>query len=416
MNSPLAEELRPNSLDGFFGQTEILGEKDLLPSLLKRKKPLSILLFGPPGCGKTTLAKIYIKAFEAKTFFFHPATHGVSDLKKWIGEIESSPLFYGTCILFIDEIHRLNKGQQDALLPFIEKGTFTLIAATTENPSFSLNNALLSRLRVIPLKSLDKTALDCILTRALEKKPNLSLSDEGKSYLIEQSGGDARHLLNCVENLFVYHTEGSLTVEEISSLSFLKRPLYDKDGEEHYNLVSALHKSIRGSDPDAALYWITRMLAGGEDPGYIARRLTRIAIEDIGLADPQAMNITLNAWQVFERLGSPEGDLALAEAAIFLALSPKSVACYKAFKKAHETVKNTSHLPPPKTILNAHTSFMQSMGYGKGYLYDPDTPGGFSGQNYFPDDLEQETFYEPTEVGFERDLKKRNDFFKKKRS
>lgn len=295
----------------------------------------------------------------------------------------------------------------------MEDGTFSLVGATTENPSFALTNALLSRLRVIPLKPLEETALAKILDKALEKTKIPSLSEESKEWLIKESKGDARHLLNCVENLL--SSEEQLDLARIASLSTSKSPLYNKSGDEHFHYISALHKSIRGSDPDAALYWFCRMLQAGEDPGYIARRLVRMAIEDIGLADPGAQTTALNGWQTYERLGSPEGDLALAEVVIFLALSPKSNTAYKAFSKAKEIAATTSEMPPPLSIVNAPTSFMKSMGYGKGYIYDPDTKDGFSGQNYFPDEMNRPSFYEPKEIGFERELKKRNDFFMQKR-
>ncbi len=417
MKCPLSEQLRPTILDDFFGQTHIL-QKDknsLFSSILAGKKPLSLLFWGPPGCGKTTLAKIYMKSFLAETFFFHPASHGIADIKKWVHKIQEAPLFHRTNILFIDEIHRLNKAQQDTLLPFLEDGTFILVGATTENPSFSLANALLSRLRVIPLKPLEESALYQILEKAISQKEIPPISSEGKKYLVEQSQGDARHLLNCLENLLSVKSNEPLSLEELSSLSSIKPGLYDKSGEEHFNLISALHKSIRGSDPDAALYWISRMLAGGEDPNYIARRLVRVAIEDIGLAAPSAQTVALNAWQTYERLGSPEADLALAEAAIFLALCPKSNACYTAFSAAKEVVSKSSHLPPPKTILNAPTKFMEKEGYGKGYIYDPDAPGGFSGQNYFPDGMQRPSLYNPQDIGDEREMKKRKEFFTRKR-
>lgn len=409
MKKPLSEQLRPSKLDEFFGQLQALEKNALFPSLLESKTPLSILFWGPPGCGKTTLAKIYSKSFGANTFFFHPASHGISDLKKWVEEIHASPLFFPINILFVDEIHRLNKAQQDALLPFMEDGTFSVVGATTENPSFALTNALLSRLRVIPLKPLETEALEKILIRALEKTKILHLSEENKKWLIEESKGDARHLLNCVENIL------SSRSSDPSNLIVKKPALYNKTGEEHYNYISSLHKSIRGSDPDAALYWFCRMLEGGEDLNYIARRLLRTAIEDIGLADPNAQTIALNAWQTYERLGSPEGDLALAEVVIYLALSPKSNAAYTAFSNAKKTTSKTNTLPPPLCIVNAPTKFMKSMGYGKDYIYDPDTKDGFSGQNYFPDDMERSCFYEPKEIGLERELKRRKDFFTQKR-
>lgn len=413
MKQPLSEKLRPVRLEDFFGQTHILEKTALLPSLLRGKKPLSILLWGPPGCGKTTLARIYIRSFVAETFYFHPASHGLADLKKWVQNIQNNPILQHTNILFVDEIHRLNKAQQDALLPYMEDGTFSLVGATTENPSFSLTNALLSRLRVIPLTSLEEVDLAKILDKALEKTKLESLSEESKQWLIQEAKGDARHLINCIENLL--SSEAPPTFSQIASLTPAKQHLYDRSGDAHFNYISALHKSIRGSDPDAALYWLCRMLQGGEDPNYIARRLVRIAIEDIGLADPQAQTIALNGWQTHERLGSPEGDLALAEVAIFLALSPKSNTAYKAFIQAKQLAADTSTSPPPDSIINASTPFMKSMGYGKDYIYDPDTQDGFSGQNYFPKTMKRPSFYEPKEIGFERELKKRKDFFAQKR-
>lgn len=414
IKKPLSEELRPSHLSHFFGQQHLLQQEGLISSTLESKTPLSILLWGPPGCGKTSLAHIYIQSFQAQTFYLHPASQGIPDLKKWIQEIESMPLLYTKNILFVDEIHRLNKTQQDALLPFLEKGTFSLVGATTENPSFHLTGALLSRIRVLALKPLDKCALANILDKALIYT-KLSLSEDVKAYLLEESKGDARHLLNTVETLRFSCKDKTYTLEEIASMIYAKPPLYDASGDEHYNLISALHKSVRGSDPDAALYWITRMLKGGEDPSFIARRLVRMAVEDIGLADPQAQQVALNAWQIYERLGSPEGDLALAQAAVFLALSPKSNSVYQAYQKAEELCAKTAHLPPPAHLLNAPTALMKQMGYGKNYLYDPDLPEGFSGQRYFPDAMERADFYQPKERGFERELKKRKEYFEKLR-
>ncbi|MES2199318.1 MAG: replication-associated recombination protein A [Chlamydiota bacterium] len=413
MRQPLSEKLRPSRLEDFFGQGHVLEKTALLPSLLRGEKPLSILLWGPPGCGKTTLAKIYIRSFVAQTFFFHPASHGLADLKKWVQDIQNNPLFQHTNILFVDEIHRLNKAQQDALLPFMEDGTFSLVGATTENPSFALTNALLSRLRVVPLKPLEEIDLAKILDRALEKTKLATLTEDSKKWLIQESKGDARHLINSIENLL--STENPLDFSQVASLTTTKQYLYDRSGDEHFQYISALHKSIRGSDPDAGLYWLCRMLQAGEDPNYIARRLVRIAIEDIGLADQEAHTVALNGWQTYERLGSPEGDLALAEVVIFLALSPKSNRAYKAFNQAKQLAAHSSTFSPPASIINAPTPFMKSAGYGKDYIYDPDTQDGFSGQNYFPKEMERPSFYEPKEIGFERELKKRNDFFTEKR-
>lgn len=407
-STPLSERLRPASLDEIAGQDHILGDEGFLTKIVKGGRPLSLLLWGPPGCGKTTLARLYAKSFDARFIATSAIFSGVAELKKWIQEIDAEPLLNRTTLLFVDEIHRFNKAQQDIFLPSIERGSLILIGATTENPSFSLNNALLSRLRVLSLQALSEESLEKILQRYEKKIAPLPLSPNGRQRLLDYAQGDARHLLNMVENL-----EQSAPIDEKQLEKLLQRrpALYDKHDEGHYNLISALHKSVRGSDPDAALYWLARMFEGGEDPAFLARRIVRMASEDIGLADPQALDMALNAWNCFERLGSPEGELALAQAVVYLALAPKSNALYTAFGKAKEMAKKTSHLSPPSTILNAPTQLMKEMGYGKGYMYDHDTPLAFSGQNYFPNEMEREQFYQPKERGFEREMLKRVEFF-----
>ncbi|MES2344978.1 MAG: replication-associated recombination protein A [Chlamydiota bacterium] len=408
---PLAEKIRPKTLAEVAGQEHLIGPNAPLTRIVSSGRPHSILLFGPPGCGKTTLARLYASHFNARFVPFSAVFNGVADFKKIIKEKEERPLFDQQLILFVDEIHRFNKAQQDAFLPFIEDGTMILVGATTENPSFSLNNALLSRLRVFTVNALEETALEHILTRYETLIKKLPLTEKARLALIGSSQGDARHLLNMVESLQDLSSDALIDAPELLQLIQKKRPLYDKAGEGHYNLISALHKAVRGSDPDAALYWLARMLQGGEDPQFVARRIVRMASEDIGLADPEALTVTVNAWKSFDQLGSPEGDLALAEAVVYLALAPKSNALYTAFKRAQAAALETSHLNPPKIILNAPTNLMKQMGYGKDYIYDPDTTDGFSGQNYFPDEMERIHFYRPVERGFEREMKKRLIFF-----
>jgi len=413
LNIPLAEKLRPQSLDEMVGQQHLISTQGWISRTIAHKKPLSILLWGPPGCGKTTLARLYSNAFEAKFITFSAAFHGIAELKKTILDIKKNPLFQCSLIIFIDEIHRFNKMQQDAFLPFVEDGTITLVGATTENPSFSLNNALLSRMHTLILNPLTNEDLEALLQRYQGPLP---LTSNAKKLLIEMAQGDARYLFNMLENLSQAPLESLIDVDELG-IWVQKRPaLYDKADEGHYNLISALHKSIRGSDPDASLYWFARMLEGGESPQFIARRLIRAASEDIGLADPDALNMTLNAWYAYEKLGSPEGELALAQAVLYLALAPKSNACYTAYGKALTLAKKTSHYNPPKTILNAPTKLMKGLGYGKGYRYDHDEENGFSGQNYFPDGMERPSFYSPIERGFEREMNKRLKYFEKIRT
>ncbi len=416
MSIPLAEKLRPTSLEEIVGQEHILGERGFLSNLVKGGRPLSILFWGPPGCGKTTLARLYAKAFDARLISLSAIFSGTQDLKRIIQEVEEQPLLSQRVILFVDEIHRFNKAQQDIFLPFLEKGTLVLIGATTENPSFALNDALLSRMRVLPLTTLKPEELGKIVDRFEATVEPLKMTPAAKHLLLEFAQGDARHLLNMIENIVCGGPrEKVIDEKELESLVQKRSALYDRHAEGHFNLISALHKSVRGSDPDAALYWLARMLEGGEDPQFLARRMVRMASEDIGLADPQALTIVLDAWRAFDQLGHPEGELALAQAIVYLALCPKSNSIYTAYKNARDLAKKTTHLPPPKTILNAATSLMKQMGYGKGYQYDHDTPLSFSGQNYFPDDCAREEFYQPREYGFEREMVKRLAYFKKLR-
>ena len=409
--TPLAEQLRPQSFDEVVGQESLVGKKGLLSKIIEKGKPLSILLWGPPGCGKTTIARLYAKAFDRPFIPFTGVMNGIAEVKKAIQEAKARPLIKGNPILFIDEIHRFNKAQQDVFLPSIEDGTIVLIGATTENPSFTINNALLSRLRVLNLENLSPEALLKIIHRFETLSEKIHLTNDAKNALIGFSHGDGRHLLNALENLQTLH-EGEIDLETLCKLTLKKPAGYDRHDDYHYNLISALHKSIRGSDPDAALYYFARMLEGGEDPHFLGRRLVRMAVEDIGLADPEALQITLNAWHAYERLGSPEGELALGQAVLYLALAPKSNAAYSALKKAQKSAEETSHLNPPKTILNAPTKLMKQKGYGKGYQYDHDLPHAFSGQNYFPDGMERPSFYKPVARGFEREMEKRLVFFK----
>ena len=412
---PLSERLRPAQLQDIAGQDHLVGEKGYITRIIQNGRPFSLLLFGPPGCGKTTIARLYASAFGLPFVALSAVLNSTTELKKILKDGQDNPLFARQTLIFVDEIHRFNRAQQDIFLPFLEDGSLVLIGATTENPSFSLNNALLSRLRVVTLKALDSHSLEKILSRYEKSVRPLPLNAQARSYLIEKSQGDGRHLLNLIETIDRFPPNEPLDVQDLADLIQKKPALYDKDKEGHYNLISALHKSVRGSDPDAALYWFARILEGGEDPLFIARRLIRMASEDIGLADPSALNLTLTAYDAYQKLGSPEGELALAQAVLYLALSPKSNACYTAYGKARETASETGHLSPPKHILNAPTALMKEMGYGNGYVYDPDTPDGFSGQNYFPDEIERQRFYQPVERGFEREMRKRLDYFEKLR-
>jgi len=411
--SPLAEEMRPKQLSEVIGQDHILGENAIISRAIENKNPLSVILWGPPGCGKTSIARLYAKSFNMHFVSMSAIFSGVADLKKIVKEAQAHPLFRNQTLLFVDEIHRFNKAQQDAFLPFIEDGTLILVGATAENPSFYLNAALLSRLRVLPLYPLDTPSLIQLLERYENTHAKLPLTSEARLLLVSFAQGDGRYLYNLVENLISLHSAEILDEEKLQILLQKKAALFDKSGDQHYNLISALHKSVRGSDPDAALYWFTRMLGGGEDPLFLARRIIRMASEDIGLADPQALVICLAAKNAYEMLGSPEGELALAEALVYLALAPKSNAIYEAYNQAKLLASQTSHLSPPAIILNAPTRMMKQMGYGQGYRYDHEEARAFSGQEYFPQLMERPHFYRPVERGFEREMKKRLDYFKR---
>ncbi len=412
---PLAEQLRPKTLSDVVGQQHLLGKDGFLSHLIAAGTPLSIILWGPPGCGKTSIARLYAKAFNMHFVSLSAVFSGTADLKKIIKDTEDRPLLCHCTLLFVDEIHRFNKAQQDAFLPFLEKGSLILVGATTENPSFYLNNALLSRLRVLTLSPLTEEDLGLLLNRYEETHGKLDLTNEARKHMFDLAQGDGRYLLNLVENVRAYPATSAIDTAQLTHMVQKRSALFDKTGDQHYNLISALHKSVRGSDPNAALYWFTRMLEGGEEPLFLARRLIRMASEDIGLADPQALPLAIAARDAYEMLGSPEGELALAQVVIYLALAPKSNALYVAYNEARELAGNTSHLTPPSIILNAPTKLMKDLGYGKGYDYDHTTPDGFSGQNYFPDALERTEFYHPVERGFEREMKKRNEYFARKR-
>ncbi len=409
---PLADRLRPKELADVVGQDHLVGEGGALRQMLESGRLTSMILWGGPGCGKTTIARLVAEqsglAFEPLSAVFS----GVADLRKVFDRAKERRRAGEGTVLFVDEIHRFNKAQQDGFLPYVEDGTVVLIGATTENPSFELNAALLSRARVFTLNRLDDEGLERMLARAevLEGRP-LPLTDPARSAMRAMADGDGRYLLNMAEALYAQGTTTPLGPDELAKAVQRRMPVYDKAAESHYNLMSALHKSLRGSDCDAALYWLGRMLAGGEDPLYVARRLVRFAYEDVGLADPAACQQALAAWDTYERLGSPEGELALAQAVIYLATAPKSNAAYSAFKGSLRAAKETGSLMPPKHILNAPTTLMKELGYSKGYAYDHDAEDGFSGQNYFPDEMARITLYEPVERGFERELKKRQDYF-----
>ncbi len=405
--APLADRLRPASLDEVVGQDHILGPGGALPAMIASGTPGSIIFWGPPGVGKTTIARLLAKSVNMTFVQISAIFSGVADLKKIFEAAKVRRTNGRGTLLFVDEIHRFNRAQQDAFLPLMEDGTIVLVGATTENPSFELNSALLSRSSVLTLHRLDRAALERILARHEAGTGEvLPLTPAAREDLIAFADGDGRALLNLVEQLPA-SVPTPLDVPDLARIVSRRAANYDKSGDGHYNLISALHKSVRGSDPDAALYWFARMLKGGEDPRYLARRLTRIAVEDVGLADPRAQGVCLEAWQTFERLGSPEGELALAQAVLYLALAPKSNAAYVAFKAAMGAAERTGSLVPPHHILNAPTTWMKGQGFGAGYVYDHDVEGAVSGQNYFPDGMDRERFYQPTGRGDEVEIGRR---------
>jgi len=413
---PLADRLRPRILSDVVGQDHLIGQGRPITRMIDSAKLTSIILWGPPGTGKTTIARLLADQTNLHFERLSAVFSGVQDLRKIFETAKGKREMGQGTLLFVDEIHRFNRAQQDGFLPYVEDGTVILVGATTENPSFELNAALLSRTQVLVLNRLDDAALEELLVRAeKEDAKTLELDVDARAALRAMADGDGRFLLNMAEAVQTHAGEGDMDTARLTEVVQRRVPLYDKSQDGHYNLISALHKSLRGSDTDAALYWLARMLAGGEDPRYIARRLLRFASEDIGLADPQALGHALAAWETYERLGSPEGELAIAQCVIYLGTAPKSNAAYMASKAAARAAREHGSLEPPKHILNAPTSLMKDLGYGDGYEYDHNAEDAFSGQNYFPDDMERQKFYSPVQRGFERDIAKRLQYWDKLR-
>ncbi|MGL4320280.1 MAG: replication-associated recombination protein A [Paracoccaceae bacterium] len=414
---PLADRLRPQRLADVIGQSHVLSPNGPLGAMLAARSLSSLILWGPPGVGKTTIARLLAAETDLAFVQISAIFTGVPDLRKVFESAKIRRQNGQGTLLFVDEIHRFNKAQQDGFLPYMEDGTILLVGATTENPSFELNAALLSRAQVMILERLSLIDLELLTQRAeRELGRALPLTGDAREALLDMADGDGRAALNLIEQVAAWKTDAPLGRDALSTRLMRRASKYDKSGEEHYNLISALHKSVRGSDPDASLYWFARMLEGGEDPRFLARRITRMAVEDIGLADPQAQAVCLQSWETYERLGSPEGELALAQAVVYLALAPKSNGTYVAYKAARAAARDTGSQPPPHHIRNAPTKLMKEAGYGAGYAYDHDAEDGFSGQNYFPDGMKRPVYYAPPERGFERELKKRIDYFAKLRA
>jgi len=414
--APLADRLRPRRLEDVVGQEHLTGPEGAIGRMVAAGKLASMILWGPPGTGKTTIARLLADAVGLRFVAISAVFSGVADLKKVFAEAKEHMRLDRRTLLFVDEIHRFNRSQQDGFLPYVEDGTVTLVGATTENPSFELNAALLSRAQVLILHRLDHKALCKLLDRAeqVEGRP-LPLTPEARDALVASADGDGRFLLNQAETLFSVSFEAPLDSQALSAFLQRRVAVYDKDREGHYNLISALHKSIRGSDPQAALYYLARMLTAGEEPLYLLRRLTRAAVEDIGLADPQALVQCIAARDTYDFLGSPEGELAIAQACLYLATAPKSNAVYAAQKAAWKSARDTGSLMPPANILNAPTRLMKDIGYGKGYAYDHDTDEGFSGANYWPEDMSPQRFYEPVDRGFEKRVRDRMEYWEELR-
>ena len=414
---PLADRLRPDRLDRVVGQDHLLGTGGPIRRMLESGALASMVLWGPPGCGKTTIARLLAEKVDLEFEPLSAVFSGVADLRKVFERARQRREVGRGTLLFVDEVHRFNRAQQDGFLPYVEDGTVILVGATTENPSFELNAALLSRCQVFVLNRLDRTSLETLLGWAeAEEGRAVPVDADARNSLLAMADGDGRFLLNLCEELFRLPEETVLDTAALTEAVQRRAPVYDKGQESHYNLISALHKSLRGSDTDAALYWLARMLAGGEDPRYIARRLLRFAYEDIGLADPQAALQALAGWQTYERIGSPEGELALAQVVIYLGTAPKSNAAYRALGAASRAARESGSLSPPKHILNAPTALMRDLGYGDGYEYDHNAEDAFSGQSYFPDEMPRATFYSPADRGFEREIRKRLEFWQKLRA